>query len=523
MAIRLRTKSEIWATFGAAASSIGFCFLLLMKISWHIWDTGCPTFTLNMINQIRNGKFPASFPGAPDVSANYHQGHLLVSATVGNLLRIDSLNALRLCILFFSVMGFFLLSKAYSRVFGTTLGLVIILLFYLISSFPNAQTWPLNPNVLGPYEYLSLFEYLVSPSWPIAILICIMVFTNICDSNQTKSRVAILLIVLPFFNATLFTVIFATYFLYLTVELRSQIKKRSNIKVTFLYLLFTTSIYFLKNYTLSAFRGGRDYESPKIGLRLFQENWLDFTFSYLNLQTPLILIGIVVSIKILLKPSDLNFYAYLFLIGLVFPVLFEIQGVNFWDNAHKFVITSSFTTIIIVLKYYEKYPIPSKRMLFLIFISLTILNASSQFNDIKTRWQGNIVDSLQIEEPSRLSNYLNGIDGQKMVWLYRKEKLDICDPFTKVINQTDVAAAGFYASTFLLSPERESRVLNDSVFYKILPIETLKNNSRYNHIVVVPEKMDKHFQTEPEFVKSKFIFERNVDNFRIYHFILTAP
>lgn len=498
--------------------SVVFGWLLLSKISWQIWDTGCPTYTLNMINQIRNGKFPASFPGVPEVSANYHQGHLVISAFIGEVFQIDSLSALRICIFVFSAAGFLLLSTAATRVFGGGLGSLIILLCYLISSFPNAQTWPINANGLGPYEYLSIFEYLVSPSWPIAIFLCSLTFIKIHDSSQITSRVLILLVFLPFFNATLFTTIFIALSIHLIAELKNRIKQGEGLNLILVQIALAFCIYFAKNYTISAFKTGIDYDSPKIGVRLFQDDWSSFVSYYLNLQTPLIIIGLAIVINIIAKRQKLDFYAYFFVTSLFFPIVFEIQGVDFWDNSHKFVLASGFSTIILMLKYHEMNKVPSKRSIMVIIICLTLLNLPSQYNDVKTRWNSDISRVFKIDKPTKLSEYLIQGTGKKMLWLYTEGTLDICGPLTRVLNETNVFAAGFYWGNFLLSPKWEAMVTKDSEFYKTLPTESLKLYSDYLHLIVVPVSLVNQFTNEPEFKKRSFSYLRTVDDYAIYSF-----
>jgi hypothetical protein len=503
--------------------SIVFSYLLLSKIAWQIWDTGCPTYTLNMINQIRSGRFPASFPGVPEIAANYHQGHLVISAVIGELFKLDSLSALRICIFVFSVAGFFILASASARVFGRGFGPLIILFCYLISSFPNAQTWPITANGLGPYEYLSIFEYLVSPSWPIAIFLCSLTFTRIHDSEKITFRVLVLLVFLPFFNATLFTTIFIALVIHLMFELKKKISQRKELNLILIQIAFATCIYIAKNYTVSAFKTGVDYDSPKIGIRLFQDNWLSFVSYYIKLQTPLIIIGIAIIMSIVIKGQKQDFYSYFFMTSLFFPVVFEIQGVDFWDNSHKFVLASGFSSIILMLKYHEKNKAPSRPRILLVILCLSLLNFPSQYNDVKTRWNDDIAKVFQVEKPTILSEYLSQSDRNKMLWLYSEGNLDICGPFTRILNETNVFAAGFYWSNFLLSSKWETMAARDSEFYKVLPIETLKIYSDYLHLIVVPVVLVDQFTNEPEFKKGSFSYLKNIDDYAVYSFKSVSP
>jgi hypothetical protein len=142
---------------------------------------------------------------------------------------------------------------------------------------------------------------------------------------------------------------------------------------------------------------------------------------------------------------------------------------------------------------------------------------------VKTRWNDDIAKVFQVEKPTILSEYLSQSDRNKMLWLYSEGNLDICGPFTRILNETNVFAAGFYWSNFLLSSKWETMAARDSEFYKVLPIETLKIYSDYLHLIVVPVILVDQFTNEPEFKKGSFSYLKNIDDYAVYSFKSVSP
>jgi hypothetical protein len=498
-----------------------FAYLLMRRIIWHIFDTSCPTYTLNMINQVINGKYPASFPGAPDIPANYHQGHIFLSAGIGKVFNFDSLISLRITILIFSVFGFWMLTHASAKSIGSVKGPIIILACYLITSFPTVETWPINLGVAGWYEYVSLFEYLVSPSWPVSLFICIWTLLRIKESQDVHVSTLILLIVLPFFNATLFTLIFVSYVLFLATQFFAS--KNCPIKMVKIlrYLLFSCLIYFAKNYMLSAFLNGEQYESPRIIFRLTQDNFKTFVLNYMQLQTPLIFFGLYLSVKVVKRKivDHLLFFSYFLVSAAFFPLFFEIKNVSPWDNSHKFVIAVNFAIILLLIKYYELHTFPSiNKKAFSTIILLVCFSLPSQINLFETRLNSNIGTFLKEQKTSNLSNYFTSNELREMLWFYSADQFNICASATQILDETDVAAAGFYASSFLLSENREKEILADISFASQRPTKTLIRNRKMQHVVVVPMNLRSSFEKEPRYLQGDFHFDQQVDDYFLYKF-----
>jgi hypothetical protein len=414
-----------------------------------------------------------------------------------------------------------MLTRASSKSIGSVKGPLIILTCYLITSFPTAQTWPVSLKAVGWYEYVSLFEYLVSPSWPVSLFICIWVLLRIKETQDVYVSTLILLIVLPFFNATLFTLLFISYVLFLATQFLVSTNDRTKKARILKYLLLSCLIYFAKNFTLSAFLNGEAYESPRIVFRLTQGNFQIFLLDYLQLQTPLLFFGLYVSIRVIKRKivDHLLYFSYFFASAAFFPLFFEIKNVNPWDNSHKFVIAVNFSIILLIIKYYELNTFPSinkKTLSSAVF--LLCFSLPSQINHLETRLSANISTFLKEQETSDLSNFLNSKQEQEMLWFYSIDQFNICAPTTQILDETDVSAAGFYASTFLLSKNREEEILTDISFASQKPIKTLSRNGKMQHLVVVPMSLKSSFEKEPRYLQGDFRYHQQVGRYFLYEF-----
>jgi hypothetical protein len=55
----IQPKQSIFLLFAIVPIFIA----LIFKLSWGFFDSNCPTYSLNLIEQIASGIYPASFPG----------------------------------------------------------------------------------------------------------------------------------------------------------------------------------------------------------------------------------------------------------------------------------------------------------------------------------------------------------------------------------------------------------------------------------------------------------------------------
>lgn len=500
-----------------------FIILLAMKIAWGVFDNGCPTFTLNMINQIKSGKFPASFPAAPDIPANYHQAHLIISAIVSNIFHLDSLQALKIFILFFSVIGFSILAQASRRSMGNFFGPITVLTCYVASSFPNSETWTFTSKELDWYEYLSLFQYLVSPSWPLTIFFCSLTLVRITGEEQLMKRMPLLLIILIPVNATAFSILFSTYLIYLSFQTFESFRKSRSLFKYLTQALILFAIYLLKGFTVSAFKVGVDYEQPAVSFRPSSPGYWGFQLFYLNLQTPLILIGFAVIARMVLNryKGVAWFFVLLFLTSFSFPVIFKLNGVDDWDNSHKFVVLTSFSSILLLIKYFEgrSTRFRLKKNYLLILLAVVLIAAPSNFNDVTSRSNPALSYLLTKSKNTELSDFLNKSSSRKMIWVYHTKDFDFCGNGT--LNETSAAAAGYYGNNFLLSNAREKSIEEDRIFFEKIPYQTLKRNSALEHIVIVSADKLRYFEKEETYLARKFNFYYALPGYYLFKFNLS--
>ena len=151
-------------------------FLFILRLNWGIFDFICPTGILGITQQISVGKFPATYLSFPEITMNYHQGFLFISGTFSYVLGVQPALVLKMAFIFsfiliaIGLVGLFLFhqSKFY---------LWPLILFILISSIS-----PHNFHDLGLFNYVNVFEYLISNSWPLGLLGIILILFIISKS-----------------------------------------------------------------------------------------------------------------------------------------------------------------------------------------------------------------------------------------------------------------------------------------------------------------------------------------------------
>ena len=182
-------------------------------------------------------------------------------------------------------------------------------------------------------------------------------------------------------------------------------------------------------------------------------------------------------------------------------------------------VAVNFAVILLIIKYYELHTFPSiNKKSFYFTVFLVCFSLPSQINHLGTRLNANISTFLKEQETSDLSNYFNSNEEQEMLWFYSTDQSNLCSPVTQILDETDVAAAGFYASTFLLSENREEEILMDISFTSQKPIKTLSRNGNMQHVVVVPMNLHSSFEKEPRYLQGDFHFDQQVGRYFLYEF-----
>lgn len=231
-------------------------FLFVLRINWGIFDFICPTGILGITHQISEGKFPATYPSFPEVTMNYHQGFLFIVGTFSYLLEEPPVLVLKIAFIIsfiliaISLIGLFLihLEKYY---------MWPLVLFIFISSVS-----PKYVVDLSLYNFVNVFEYIISNSWPLALLgIILILFMTSMNSRQSFLHPVILLIILTLsiVNATVFSLLVMTMGI-LIARGALQIKSKKYLIKSSIYLLCLGIMYVIPNYLPSAFLIGENYE-----------------------------------------------------------------------------------------------------------------------------------------------------------------------------------------------------------------------------------------------------------------------
>jgi hypothetical protein len=280
-----------------------------------------------------------------------------------------------------------------------------------------------------------------------------------------------------------------------------------------------------KGFIVSAFKVGIDYEQPKVSFRLGSAGYWDFQFFYLNLQTPLVFVGFAAIARMILnRYRGVGwFFVLFFLTSFFFPIVFKLNEVDDWDNSHKFVVLTSFSSILLLIKYFEgdSTGFHLKKSSFYIILAVFLIAAPSNFNDVTSRLNPALSSLLTEHKNTELSNFLNKGTSKKMLWVYDTKNFDICGDFTKILDETSAGAAGYYWNNFLLSNAREKSIEEDRTFFKKIPYKTLKRNAAFEHIVIVPADKLRHFEQENTYLARKFNFLDALPGYYLFTFNLS--
>lgn len=209
---------------------------LVFKLSWGFFDGNCPTYSLNLIEQIASGIYPASFPGAPEIPANYHQGTLWLTAQLSNYLAIPASPSLKLVLLVFGTLSVIIPASLALQKLSSPTAILLIIAAYFSASFTNINTWPLTIQSVHWYSYISLFEYLSSPSWPIGLclfsLIAILCYRNSTSELRWLICVLALETLIAFFNAIIYSTGICAIIALILITIFYEIRKKQPIPLT---------------------------------------------------------------------------------------------------------------------------------------------------------------------------------------------------------------------------------------------------------------------------------------------------
>lgn len=479
-----------------------FLYSLASRLGWGVFDTGCPTYALNMIHQIVDYGYPASFPGVPNVPANYHQGTFWISAKLVNLLSLDPYESLRWLILITAGITVMTIIWFSSKLVKTEIALILVLTGYFSTSPPNGLYLPfeLIKESLGWYSYISLFEYNVSTSWPIALFLILCIVLIYFKNQKTLFYPFIILLILPFFNATAFTIVFITYcyvsLSWIYIESKNQWNRISIIKLLsnkiIVLFCYATVALVLPKYNISAFTISEDYEVVRLLPRFLEPRAWVTIIKYIALQ-PLINWFSIIPAYYLIKSRKTceKFVSFGFFLSLIFPLLIWIKSVDQWDNIHKFVVLTSFFSIFTWIFYLSNTSLNKKRIFYLACTVSIIGSIPGLYNMGKSRmsFENLLPNFTQKTSPdNNLIKYLK--DNNKKIIIISYGEKNLCGRLSDtVLSYGSFAAAGYYFENFLLSKQIEDNIKKDYEWDLENLEKIIKKYDKNQAIIVTPNNL----------------------------------
>lgn len=360
-------------------------FLFAIRINWAYWDGSCPTYLTALVTQVSNGRFPVSFISFPEFPANYHQGFIYLSGVFSYWLKISPAYS----IVISSIIIFFLIAILLQFFFlkiNNYYSYLILPLFVLISSC--SVPWFTE---FGLYNYLSAFEYVVSNSWPVALLLLVVLMWYLQDSDMLnpKHLLGLTLFVLSCStaNATLYSVLFlalvSLMFGKLLMRFRDdKFKIVFNKKIIvrlFIYFLLFSFVYLLPHYIPSAFLRGSQYDSAHVSFRFNSISQIGLSLGvvayYLRLSGTISFLGILIAMAYIINSKKFlpQLLSMVLLVSFVFPIIFRISNVDTWDNIHKFAIINMFVSVILTVYFLSQLKDDKLKKIILATVVLSLL------------------------------------------------------------------------------------------------------------------------------------------------------
>ncbi len=501
--------------FSSAVAVFAFAWIFILHLGWGLFDSGCPTYTLNLVRQVERGLFPATFPGVPEWPANYHQGGVYLAGNVARHLNIDPEDAIRLITFVFGFLTFASLIMLANRSRHKLLAVLVVIAGYFSASFPNDQIVPLNPSSVGWYTYISLFEYLNSFSWPIALFAITIYYIFEKKSNYL---IYPLLLLLPIFNATSFAVVYIGALLRYCIGIANSSEKFSARNLVVNFSLFAVC-YLLPLFYTSAYSLGEGYERVALRFSIFKDDAISFLFGYIKLYSLFALFGLWGSMLQILKGKK-SLFPILCLVAFLFPFIFYVEQINNWDNMHKFVLLTNFFSVFVLLDVLNDRR-SYNSTLWLGCLASLFISIPANYNFLKTRIDWSYKINSTPSQSEIISNYINSLNGRKMIWHWGEN--EICSPFSKIVSETGSSFAGYYSENFLISPDIEHWVKKERYWYTSENFkELIARHKMLEHLVVVPVE---HAARALGFIeKSEVIVlaEERVDNYMVYSLMVPS-
>lgn len=436
-------------------------FLFILRLNWGIFDFICPTGILGITHQITLGRFPATYLSFPEIAMNYHQGFLFISGTVSYVFGVHP--ALTLKIAF--ILSFILIAIGLVGLFlfhQSKFYLWPLVLFVLISSIS-----PQYFHDLGLFNYVNVFEYLISNSWPLGLLGIILMLFIISNNPEIKGYYYPFLFItlsMSTANATVFSVLVMTMGVMICWNAKKFFVDKTFLAPIF-YFISIGIIYIIPKHLPTAFLVGEDYDAVQTKFKWAEfgiQQYMLFIGKYFMLANPITFIGLFVAL-INLKGSSSQveiFISIILILSFCFPMVIYIPNIQAWDNIHKFAILDIFLSIVLLGLYLK---VGNKYQKFI--ISGTIFSAiCSVPADLDLFLHRTSSDLTHLIVPNNFSkpviNYLNEVKEKKTIFGFKSDFDQKCNEngFSYISQYAGFNFSdGYFPEVFLLSPKLEKR------------------------------------------------------------------
>jgi hypothetical protein len=477
------------------ALAIGSSSLFLLRLGWDIFDYLCPTGILGLVTQIAQGHFPASFLSFPEYPMNYHQGFLVLAGSLSYLTSILPSIAI---IVTYTILyvGLIVALSLFLVYIKNSYYYAPGILFITINSIHAKYVTGID---FGWYNYVNIFEYLGSNSWPLSLLILTALFFLAKEYTHTQRNIitgSILILCTATTNATLFSVLLLTVgIIYLYHCFLQKRLLRKNFTLSFSCILILAIIPTL---IPSALLHGAAYEAPQYVIRIFDsgiERYFKHIARYILLCGPIALVSFG-AVVVLYKKTSFDWRAWIvgmFLVSWTFPFVFGFANIDMWDNFHKFVVLNIFLSIVILVVFYKDHILSTSQLrwytLFCIICSLPALHDMTQHR-FSINLLGHIYPAPEIVD---VVTYLK--ENPTTLIPYISTTANLCDRanYGGIAQHAGVFMEQAYFTNFLMNAEIEAHYKKSLNWTDTeeARIATIRNLQKETALII-----DKRYETE---------------------------
>jgi len=437
--------------------------LFILRLNWGIFDFICPTGILGITQQISTGKFPATYLSFPEITMNYHQGFLFISGTISYALGVQPALALKTAFIF----SFILIAIGLVTLFlfhQSKFYIWPLILFILVSSIS-----PQYFHDLGLFNYVNVFEYLISNSWPLGLLGIILISFVISNNSEIKGYFYASLCVtlsMSTANATVFSFLVMSLGVIICWNVKKFFAEKTFV-VPIFYFISLGIVYLIPKHLPTAFLVGENYDVVQTKLK-----WVEFGFQpymlfiakYVMLANPITFLGIfVASINLKRSASQVEiFISFLLLLSFCFPMFVYLPNIQAWDNIHKFAILDIFLSIMLLGLYLKSGNKYQKRIISGTIFSI-ICSVPADLDLFLHRTSSDFTHLVVPNEFSKsIIHYLNDVNEKKTIFGFKSDYDQKCneDGFSYISQYAGFNFSnGYFPEVFLLSQMVEKRYL----------------------------------------------------------------